>query len=98
MDRAAWPGAPSSIPKSWTEFDTSYDCPRPTDWHDWDNFQEWLISNLILTGAEVYIIPIEDVFGSIERSLSSTVSLPTIQDWQLHALRRSRELYPGNLA
>lgn len=78
--------------KTWSEFDTSYDYIRPTDWYDWDTFQEWLISSLILTGPAAYIIPIEDVFGSIERSLSSTVSLPTIQNWQLHALRRSREL------
>lgn len=92
-------GAPSSIPESWSEFDSFYDdSPRPPDWNDWATFEEWFASSLILSDPEAYIIPIEDVFASIESTLSSNVSLPTLQDWQLHALRRSRKLWPDNLA
>ncbi|KAK0745645.1 hypothetical protein B0T18DRAFT_390233 [Schizothecium vesticola] len=80
-----WLEPPSSSPTSWSGFDRSYKSRRPSDCE-------------ILADPEAYIIPIEGVFGSIRGALSSIVSLPTLQDWQLHTLRRSRELWPGNLA
>ncbi len=57
----------------------------------------WRDSGLLLASPSAYITPIEDVFNSISKTLSSQVSLPTCEDWRIHALRRNRELWEGNL-